>query len=285
MSLLAETGSLISPLHAFILGVVEGITEYLPVSSTGHLIVASHLLGLENGNLTADQEAALQAFEIIIQSGAILAVVILYWSYLMDMLKGVMGGSKAGRQLFINISVSTLPILAAGFCLKGVIETYLNGAQYVVAALGVGGFLMIFLEMYLKKSAPVEGTLSELTLKKSVMIGLAQCLALWPGTSRSMVTILAGMFMGLKRSQAAEFSFLLGLPALLAASIYKGYKNYHVLIANIGFFPMLLAFLTSTIVAGISIKLLLAFLNKKGLTFFGVYRILLAIALFFYFKL
>lgn len=277
--------SLISAPNAFILGVVEGITEYLPISSTGHLIITSQLLGLRNSEgLTPSQIEAIQAFEIVIQGGAILAVAILYHRYLLETVLGVLGKSVRGRQLFINICCATLPVLVAGFLLKDVIAKYLQFPGPVLFSLVLGGVVMLVFEKFQKqKDAPLkELSIHDLSWKAALAIGLIQCFALWPGMSRSMVTIVGGMYLGLRRGAAAEFSFLVGLPVLLSATLYKGLKNGDVLLEHVGISSLFIGTLTSAVSAAIAIRWLVAFLNRRGLALFGWYRLVLAAAVYLF---
>ncbi len=273
----------ISALQSFIMGIVEGITEYLPVSSTGHLVVTSHLLGLDNElNRTADQIAAIKAFEIVIQSGAILAVIALYQKAVREMIAGIMGKSEDGRRLFINVCCAALPILCVGFLVKNIVERY-QSAGPVLTAMIIGGIAMIVFERFFVKESPDRPgiQLNEITPKQAVFIGCFQCLALWPGTSRSMTTILSGMVAGLKRSVAAEFSFLVGLPVLLIATVYKGAKSGPLLLEHIGSVSLAIGLLTSAVFAFIAVKWLVAFLNRRGLEVFGWYRLVFAAVIYF----
>lgn len=275
---------LISAFQAFILGIVEGITEYLPISSTGHLTLTSQLLGLRNEALTPDQLAAIEAYEIIIQSGAILAVVILYKDAVMKMVNGLLGRSVEGRKLFINICFAAFPALIVGYLIHKFIERYLHFPGPVLFALAAGGILMIFWERFMKRHENASGhdlLLHELSPKKALAIGCLQCLALWPGTSRSMVTILGGMLVGLRRPIAAEFSFLVGLPVLLAATAYKGLKDGPILIEHVGWASIVVGLVTSTVFAIIAVKWLVSFLNRHGLAPFGWYRLILSVVYFF----
>jgi undecaprenyl-diphosphatase len=277
--------TVISPYQSLILGIVEGISEYLPISSTGHLVIASDVLGLRKIDmLLPAQIEAVQAFEIVIQGGAILAVLLLYRRYVFEILLGLFGKSATGRKLAVNIFCGTVPVLFFGFLLKGVISKYLQFTGPVLVSLAVGGVAMIFFERFYARRAPREtggAEILDLTWKQAVGIGGLQCLALWPGTSRSMVTIVGGMSYGLKRSAAAEFSFLLGMPALLAATLYKLLKNGDVLLEHIGPLSLLIGFVTSTVFAVFAVRWLVGFLNRNGLTYFGWYRIVLAAVIFF----
>jgi undecaprenyl-diphosphatase len=205
--------------HAVVLGLVEGVTEYLPVSSTGHLILTSALLGLD----APENREAVATFEIAIQGGAILAVLGLYWQRVAQMLRGIAGADTDGRRLLGHLAVAFLPAGLLGPLLDDAIEAHLFRAVPVLAALALGGVWMIWLD---RRHAPaVGGTLETLTWQRALGIGLLQCAAMWPGTSRSMMTIAGGVLLGLRARDAAEFSFLLGVPTLGGACAYKLAKN------------------------------------------------------------
>lgn len=273
-------------LDAFVLGVVEGITEYLPVSSTGHLILTNHFLGLEDHG--EELSAAANAYAIIIQGGAILAVIILYWGRLMKILMGVLGRDPDGLRLFINIVLAFLPAAVLGLLLDELIETKLFGPGPVVIALVAGAFLMFAVEAWRKKKLkdPVnrigEGPdLHELKAGQCIMIGFLQCVAMWPGTSRSMMTIVGGYLVGLSPKRAAEFSFLLGLITLGAASGYKTVTNGKMMMEVLSPGPAAFGILVATVSAAFSVKWLVGFLSKHGLAPFAWYRIVLAIVVAF----
>lgn len=276
----------ISGLDSFILGVVEGITEFLPVSSTGHLVVTSELLGLRGHvNRTADQIAAIQAYEIVIQAGAILAVLFLYKKPVLEMIQGILGKNESGRKLFLNICLATFPVLAVGFLTKDFISEHLQFTGPVLIAMIVGGVLMIIFEKFFVKGDRAETheatRLHDMSFKQAAFVGALQCLALFPGTSRSMVTIMGGMLSGLKRPMAAEFSFLVGLPVLLAATAYKLLKQGPLLLEHVGLSSMAIGLATSTFFAFFAVKWLVSFLNKRGLAFFGWYRLAVAVIIYF----
>ncbi len=281
-----------TPLQAVILGLVEGITEYLPVSSTGHLILAAAFLKLDDPSV----KSSVDAFNIVIQGGAILAVLGLYFPRVLSMLKGLAGKDKAGLRLAINILIAFAPAAVLGVLLDDWISSRLFSPGPVIAALVVGGIYMIALDIWRKKkfapSAPSANAQSglgidDLTPMKSLFIGFMQCFAMWPGTSRSMMTITGGVMTGLRPAQAAEFSFLLGLPTLGGACCYKLLKNLkHAsetgepnLFEQLGYLPVILGILVAAISAALAVKWLVGFLNKHGLTPFGIYRILLGVLL------
>lgn len=280
-----------SPLAAIILGLVEGITEYLPVSSTGHLIIASSLLGLAKDEAT---KSAVDAFTIIIQGGAILAVLGLYRARVAQMIRGVFGRDPIGRRLAINIIIAFIPAAILGPILDDRIEAVLFHPVPVLIALAVGGVWMIWLDRWhAKRLGPADAldvgmSIEDLDIKRALIIGLLQCIAMIPGTSRSMMTIGGGVMVGLRRRDAAEFSFLLGLPTLGAACIYKLAKNLYAsskpdappnLFDQLGWMPVIIGIAVATISAAFAVKWLVGFLSKHGLAPFGWYRIVLAAVL------
>lgn len=270
-------------LDAIILGLVEGITEYLPVSSTGHLILTQWMLGLDQD---AEVERAVNAFLIVIQGGAILAVLGLYASRVKQMLAGIAGSNPAGRRLVLAILLAFLPAAVLGVLLDPIIESALMHPLPVAIALAAGGVVMIVVGRGPRRKSDPTGPdeITELSVRSAVTIGFAQCLAMIPGTSRSMVTIVAGMLCGLRPVQAAEFSFLLGLPTLGGACIYKLTTNLAGdgpnLFETLGTLPIIVGLLTATIAAAASIAWLVGYLNRHGLGAFGWYRIGLAILMF-----
>ncbi len=262
--------------HAVILGLVEGITEYLPISSTGHLIITASLLGLDG----PERKAGVDAFNIVIQGGAILAVVGLYRARVLQMLRGVIGRDAPGLRLAINLFIAFLPAAILGLLLDDVIEAYLFNPPAVLAALLVGGVYMLVVDRAVTKRRDEEtkrrsdeetDSLSELRPSQALVIGLLQCVALWPGTSRSMMTITGGMLAGLRPAQAAEFSFLLALPTLGAACLYKAAKNTDELSA-LGGPAMIAGLVTATVSAALAVSWLVGFLNRHGLALFAWYR-------------
>lgn len=265
--------------QAIILGLVEGVTEFLPVSSTGHLILADAFLGIRgNASLTSDQHEAIDAFEIVIQSGAIIAVLWAYAGRVKQMVAGLFGRDDEGRALFIRVVAAFLPAVFIGLALDKVIKAYLQEEWPTVFALLVGGIAMILFERSnLARERRLHGSsITALSVKSAVIIGLMQCVAMWPGTSRSMMTIVGGMMVGLSPLAAAEFSFLLGVPTLLGATAYKGFKHGDVLIEHIGFDAMAAGLIVAAMSAFICVKGLIHWLTKNGLAPFGWYRIGLA---------
>lgn len=302
----APTAEGLSYTDAVILGLVEGLTEYLPVSSTGHLIIANALLGLDGDTpmmdksgqpiLVEDDEGnpraytigdAAYAYVIVIQAGAIVAVVLLYWRTILTLILGCLGKDRKGLKLAINLIVAFLPAAVLGLLLNDLIEAALGDNTFAVAgALIVGAFVMLIVERWRhhgKKGAvpPEDGPgLEQLSIGKSVMIGFFQCFAMWPGTSRSMATIVGGYIAGLSPAHAAEFSFLLGLITLSAASAYKFLTDGSEMLAALNIGPVLVGCIVAFISAALAVKWLVGYLSKHGLALFAWYRIALAIAIF-----
>ena len=291
----------LSVADALVLGLVEGVTEFLPVSSTGHLIIANHFLGLEaeeplvgaDGRplyyrapsprypqgvpLTIKQAA--DTYVVVIQFGAIAAVGILYWTQLIAMLRGLLGRDPAGRRLLINLLIAFLPAAGLGFWLHSWIDAHLFSIPAVIVALVAGAGLMFFAESWRRKHANRAAPPAELTPKQAAGIGALQCLALWPGTSRSMTTIVGGYFAGLDPRRAAEFSFLLGFVTLTAATVYKSYKGGAAMIQVFGWSNVLLGAAVAAVTAALSVRFLVGWLTRHGLAAFAWYRLVLAAAL------
>lgn len=260
--------------QAMILGLVEGITEYLPVSSTGHLILAGRVLGL--------QGEGPKAFEIVIQLGAILAVLVHYRRVLADHVAALAKRKPGSMRLFAALIVAFLPAAFAGLVLHKPIKEYLFGPWPVSAALVAGGVLMIVVERIRKRSG-VSGDdgLDKIDMKRALWIGLGQCLSLWPGASRSMCTIVAGQLAGLSTRTAADFSFLLALPTLGAATAYEFVKQREVLLAGSGgWMPIAVGLGVSFVVAWAVIATFVRYLQHKGLEPFAWYRIAAGLVVF-----
>jgi undecaprenyl-diphosphatase len=276
-------------LQAIILGLVEGITEYLPVSSTGHLIIAAWLLGL---GTTPPEKEAINAFNIIIQGGAILAVAGLYRARVGQMLRGIQGRDGRGRMLFLLLIAAFLPAAILGPLLDDFLEARLFRPLPVIMALGLGGVVLIALKPWQDRlrrrerhgERHVFKSIEELTLTDAIVIGLLQCVAMVPGTSRSMMTILGGLGVGLSPSRAAEFSFLLGLPTLGAACLFKLMKQLKAHGLDFveplgGWGPVIVGMLAATISAAVAVKWLVGYLERHSFAAFGVWRIAVATVL------
>jgi undecaprenyl-diphosphatase len=258
----------VSPLSAALLGLVEGLTEYLPISSTGHLILVGHLLKQES-------EAA-KSFEIVIQLGAILAVVLHYRTLLWERMIGLFERRPEAVRLFGALAAGFLPTMVAGLLLRKTVKAHLFGPLPVAVALIAGGFVMIFVEVQRQRSGRMgEDGLDRVDVRRGFLIGLGQCVSLWPGASRSMCTIVAGQLCGLSTSTAAEFSFLLALPTLGAATLYEGWKARGELLAGGGGLELVIGLVVSFFVAWAVIALFLRYLRRFGLAPFGYYRIVL----------
>ncbi len=262
---------------AILLGVVEGLTEYLPVSSTGHLILTQRALSIP-------ETAASNAYAICIQAGAILAVLGLYRKRVGEVLVGWAGkvglgeGSEAGFRLGRNIIVAFLPAAVVGLLLDDWIEEKLFGLWPTVGAWFVGGVAILGIAYWRKKSSVSSGkTLLELTWQMALIIGLLQCVAMWPGTSRSLMTIVAGVLVGLRLAAAVEFSFLLGVLTLCAATVYKARDAGPIMIEEYGWMPMIVGSVAAWISAVIAVKWMVKYLEEHGMAVFGYYRIVLAL--------
>ncbi|MCL2700862.1 MAG: undecaprenyl-diphosphate phosphatase [Phycisphaerae bacterium] len=293
---------------AAILGAVQGLTEFLPVSSTGHLILVGHKLGLTEygdergpmGRKLKDSDA-IDAFDVVLHLGTLLAVVGLYWRRVGQMAGGVFGGAaalfkrktareqlsperKQGIKLFFLLLIAFMPAAVIGLLFhKSIKELY--SPMPVAYALAFGAVLMIAVEFWYRRTPGRKRIgIEDLTYWHALAIGLAQTLAMWPGTSRSMMTIVAGLLIGLNMLKAAEFSFLLSLPTIAAATLYEGYKNHGALIESAGPLALVVGVLVSAVVGAAAIKGLVGWLTKHGLTPFGVYRLLLAGVVIWYFS-
>jgi undecaprenyl-diphosphatase len=258
------------PLHiAVLLGIIEGLTEYLPVSSTGHLVLGAHLLGL------SDDDPSTQAFEIVVQLGAILAVVAHYRVLLADRLRGLFARDPAALRLLAAIAIAFTPAAVIGLAFRKVIKEHLLRPGPVAGALILGGIVMIVVERVLarRRNPRAVTSLEDVTPARALAIGLGQCFSLWPGTSRAMCTIVAGQLSGLTAATAAEFSFLLALPTLGAATIFEGLKSRDVLAASVGGPRLIVGLVVSFAVAWAVIASFLKYLRTRGLEPFGWYRI------------
>lgn len=282
-------------LDAVILGLVEGITEYLPISSTGHLILTNSLLGLDSTDPLLDEsgqpvltpeghpvtlKAAADAYSIVIQAGAILAVLFLYWSRIWQVILGVLGLSPHGRLLARNLIVAFLPAAILGLLLDDWIESMLFAPLPIAIALAFGGFLMLGVESWRKHQLPGEENVTDLHtlgVKQCLFIGIMQCFAMWPGTSRSMMTIVGGYIAGLSPARAAEFSFLLGLITLSAAAGYKTVTSGSEMFLVIDMGPLLLGIFVAFVSAALAVKWLVGYLTRHGLSLFAWYRFALAV--------
>ena len=248
-------------LDSIILGVLEGVTEFLPVSSTGHLVLASQLLGIEPSTF-------LSSFQIAIQLGAIAAVVFLYWKSFLDF------------RFLTKLFVAFIPTGLVGFLVYPYVKGFLLGnSMVVVASLFVGGIVLILFELFYKeKPESVEGA-KQITYGQALLVGCFQSIAIIPGVSRSAATIIGGLLVGMRRVAIVEFSFLLAVPTMVAATGYDLLKS-HDTFAFDQFGLLALGFVTAFAVALLSMRFLLALVRRHTFIPFGIYRIVLAIAFF-----
>jgi undecaprenyl-diphosphatase len=254
-------------IDTIILSIVEGITEFLPISSTGHMIIASSIMGI-------GEDEFVKLFEIVVQLGAILSVVVLYWKKFFDFTR---------KDFYLKLVIAVLPALIIGKLLAKTIDKFLGSPTVVASALLVGGIILLFIEkLFTKTTIDHE---KDMSYKKGLAIGFWQVLAMIPGTSRSAATIVGGLQQNLTRRFAAEFSFFLAVPTMFAATGYKMYEAYkdhpemlkdkhNLMVLGVG---NLIAF----VVAMIAIKTFIHFLQKHGLRVFGIYRIIAAGFIFF----
>lgn len=276
-------------IQAIVLGIVEGITEYLPVSSTGHLILTSWLLGL---GTTVESAKAVNSFNVIIQGGAILAVLGLYRARVGTMIRGLLGRDPAGLRLFILLVVAFLPAGFFGLLLHDWIESRFFKPVPVLVALFVGGVILIAMRrwqnsLYAKQATEGQAafkSIEDLTIRDALVVGLLQCVAMWPGTSRSMMTIVGGMLVGLPPARAAEFSFLVGLPTLLGACVLtlsKQLRDHGLGFVDPlgGWLPVIVGLVVATLSAAIAVRWLVGYLSRHSLAIFGWWRIGVAVVL------
>ena len=263
--------------QALILGLVEGLTEYLPVSSTGHLLLAQRLMGI-------DSSTASDAFAICIQAGAILAVLGIYRQRVAQMVMGAVGRNEAGQRLLINLLSAFVPAAVLGLLLEKPIKKYLFGGDEwglwpVVAAWFAGGMAILVVSLARRRrgTSPTTGfDLEQLTVRMALIVGLAQCIAMWPGVSRSLITIVGGVLVGLSLPAAVELSFLLGVITLTAATAYDALKHGPEMLATYGATPLLIGFGAAWLSAVLAVKWMVGYLKSHGMEIFGWYRVALA---------
>lgn len=258
-------------LKAAILGVVEGVTEFIPVSSTGHLIVASRMMGLDDPRW--------DTFAVVIQLGAILSVLFLYWPRFLALLRfGEREGFSGARGIFL-LALTTFPALAIGALAHDFIKQRLFNPATVAIGLGVGGLVLILLDF--RRPTETKTSLDSIGWKDALAVGFFQCLAMWPGTSRAAATIIGARLMGFDRKTAAEYSFFAAVPVIFAAGLYDLYQNLPYLRASDApLFAVGLA--VSFVAAWLSIRFFIRYLSRHGMAAFGVYRILAAPLIYFF---
>ncbi|MBR2126337.1 MAG: undecaprenyl-diphosphate phosphatase [Akkermansia sp.] len=269
-------------IDSIILGIVEGLTEYLPVSSTGHLIIAQYLLGLPDSE-------AMKAFHICIQSGAIIAVLGLYYSRVKQMTLGTLQAARnmfradatpeerypVGARILVNIIVAFMPALVLGLLFNDFIKSMLFNAPTVTTTWALGGIvILLFVRARSKSGKQFAGqSLEELTWRGALKVGFMQSIAMCPGVSRSLMTMLGGLFAGLSVAAAVEFSFLLGLLTLGAATVHDAWKHGGEMLSTIGWLPLVVGTATAWLSAVIAVKWMVGYLNRHSLSIFGWYRI------------
>ena len=260
----ASTGH--SLIDIVILGIVEGVTEFLPVSSTGHLILASRLLGFDPDSW--------KLFNIVIQFGAILAIVVLYWRTFVTVLRGLVSRDPVALRFVRNVLLAFIPAAVIGFALHKQIEALLGHAEVVAVALIVGGIAILFIERMAKR-VTVHGV-ADIPVRTAVGIGFAQCLAMIPGVSRSGATIMGALTMGVERRTAAEFSFFLAIPTMLGATVLELVKNRALLNAG-EVHDIAIGFVVAFVVAVIVVRAFVAVISRYGFAPFAWYRIVAGI--------
>jgi undecaprenyl-diphosphatase len=249
-------------LKAAIMGLVEGVTEFLPISSTGHLILAGALLGFD--------DAKAKVFDIAIQTGAVLAVVIVYWQKIRETLVALPSDVQA-RRFALNVFIAFVPAVVVGLLLGRAIKEHLFTPTVVAVTLVLGGFVILWAERRQLQAVRVE-SVDDMTWKDALKVGLVQCVAMIPGTSRSGATIIGGMLLGLSRRAATDFSFYLAIPTLMGAGVYSLYKERALLsAADLPMFAVGLLF--SFVSAWVCVRWLLRYIATHSFTPFAWYRI------------
>lgn len=244
----------------FFYSLIEGLTEFLPVSSTGHLIIFSHFLAKEN-------DTFIKSFEVIIQFGAIFSVLVVYWKNFFSTI-----------QFYKNLFVAFLPAAVIGFALRNFVNEWLGSILIVAWALIIGGVVLIASDYIFKNSVDEGKSLDKLTYKESLYLGFYQCLALVPGVSRSGATILGGLALRFNKKAAAEFSFFLAVPTIAAATLYKSYKIIPTITSD-QILTLLLGCLLSFFIAIVAIKTFIKLVSRFGFKHFGIYRIVLGVVI------
>lgn len=254
--------------EATLLGIIEGLTEYLPVSSTGHLTVTQELLGITD---TERGRQAANAYAVIIQAGAIAAVGFLYRAQFVHVLRSMTGsGTPHGRRLGAALAAGFVPAGIAGFLLGDLIKDRLFGIWPTVAAWAVGGVVLLVWSRHERSGTR---PLDSIGARDGLLIGCAQVLALWPGTSRSLVTILGALALGFTLRAAVEFSFLLGFVTLGTATVYEALQSGSLVVDEFGWQAPALGFLAATLSAAAAVMWMLRYLERRGLGMFGWYRL------------
>lgn len=261
--------------QALVLGVVEGLTEFIPVSSTGHLILVQHVLGLQGPGVSA--------YAVVIQLGALLAAVYYYRQTLLDTAHGLVHGRTAARRLFVNLCLGSLPLLVLGYGLGKRIKARLFAPGPVAAAILVGGVVMLAMDLWQRRRQQTGARLieaaAELSPGQALLVGVVHTLALWPGTSRSFASITGGQLAGLSTRAAADFAFLLAIPTLGVATVYELIKEGPAIAHSCGGAQLAVGLFVSFGVGFLVISAFLRYLRRFGLWAFGLYRVVLGLLL------
>ena len=252
-------------IHVFILSLVEGLTEFLPVSSTGHLIITSWFFGIED-------EGFVKSFNIIIQFGAILSVLAIYWRQFLP--------KEKNFGFYKKVFIAFLPAAIIGLVVKKKIDLVLGSIEVVATSLIVGGFILIWSDRFFKKQYGEGKAIEQLSTKDCLKIGFIQCFAFFPGVSRAAATIIGGLAIGMNRKQATEFSFFLAVPTLTGAALVKSLGAIKDIQTSQNLMWLLLGCVLSFLFAWASIKFFIRLISKHGFTAFGIYRIIVGALIF-----
>jgi len=266
--------NIILVLKAIIIAIVEGVTEFIPISSTGHMIIV--------GNIINFKGAFANSFEVVIQLGAILAIIVLYWNKIWGSVVEFFKGKPSGIKFWTNIIVAFIPAAVLGFLLSDKIGEYLFNPRSVAVALVVGGILMIIIEKKFRSKDKTKNV-EQITIVQAVKIGLFQCFAMWPGMSRSASTIMGGWISGVSTVAATEFSFFLAIPTMVGATaltLFKTGMNF----SSGEIITLVIGFVTAFLVALIVVEKFVSYLKNKPMKVFAIYRIIVGITLLFLIK-
>ena len=262
-------------IKVIIMGIVEGVTEFLPISSSGHMIIIGYFIKFDGSTYN---EAFVNMFEVVIQLGAILAIVVLYWDKIKKSLQTLLPVGNSGFKLWLNILIAFMPSAVIGLLVHKKVNLYLFKPLPVACAMVVGGLLLIFIENKYRKQSTTK-SIDNVSIKQSVLVGCFQCLSLWPGMSRSASTIMGAWIGGLSNVAAAEFSFFLAIPTMVAASFLELIKTDFSKISSLEIIGLGIGFIVAFIVALLVVEKFVNFLKKKSMRVFAVYRILIGLVL------
>lgn len=266
--------NIILVLKAIIIAIVEGITEFIPISSTGHMIIVGNLINFKG-------EFA-NIFEVVIQLGAILAIIVLYWNKIWTSVKDFFQAKPSGVKFWVNILIAFMPAAVLGFLLNDKIDEYLFNPGTVAVALVIGGILMIIIESKFRNKYSTKN-IEHISMSQAFRIGCFQCFALWPGMSRSASTIMGGWVNGVSTVAATEFSFFLAIPTMIGATgltLFKRGMNF----STGEIITLAIGFVTAFLIALIVVEKFISYLGKKPMKVFAIYRIIIGIALLFLIK-